>query len=99
MEHFDPRKEYIAKASIPDDDLANWMQTLREGNFTDEEIDGILVHLNAEYAKVKKPEIIQKRMKEVEERVKQMYHGHTFSEEEKELLKKQIEREFDEKNK
>ncbi|MBI1754759.1 hypothetical protein HYR65_00565 [Candidatus Azambacteria bacterium] len=49
-----------------------------------------------QYTKVKKPEIIQKRMKEVQARVKQIYQGRALSAEEKELLKKQIEREFDE---
>ena len=46
-----PRQDGKAgeNVSIPDEDMAGWMQTLREGNYTDAEIEAILSDHNAAY--------------------------------------------------
>ena len=36
-------------ASIPDDDIGGWIQSLREGGFTDQEMDEMLGALNPNY--------------------------------------------------
>lgn len=59
------------KMSIPDDEVLPWMKTLRENEFSDEEIDRILTWLNAEYAKIKIPELIEKEVGDVLERIRQ----------------------------
>ena len=46
------------KITIPDDDMPGWMQTLREGGFSDAEIDSILSHLNSTYGGMKRREFI-----------------------------------------
>ena len=45
---------------IPDDDMLGWMRMLREGGFSDAEIDRILSGLNAEYFRVKMTEDMRK---------------------------------------
>jgi len=40
----------IEKLRVPDEDIPGWMQTLREGGFTDAEIDTILSNLNQTYS-------------------------------------------------
>ncbi|MEJ0021252.1 MAG: hypothetical protein WDN47_01580 [Candidatus Doudnabacteria bacterium] len=55
---FENRGEIVG-ASVPDEDMHGWINSLMEGGFSQEEIDRILVHLNQTYAKqkgIKKPQ-------------------------------------------
>lgn len=46
----------IEKASIPDEDIPGWIEALKKGgDMTQEEIDGILSHLNTSYARALNP--------------------------------------------
>lgn len=53
------------KMNIPDENIQNWMQVLREGGFDDKEIDSILMHLNPTFRKIKAPELIKKELENV----------------------------------
>jgi hypothetical protein len=51
-----PKPEDLIKkkiASIPDDDMGGWIQSLRAGGFTDKEMDEVLGNLNQTYRKMK----------------------------------------------
>ncbi len=50
----------VAKMRIPDADMQGWIESLREGNLDDREIDEILSHLNPTY----KEQNFSPRMKE-----------------------------------
>lgn len=58
------------KWGIPDDDMVNWINTLREGGFTEEEIDEMMVYLNAEYAKAKGEEVVNKKIRKLEKEIR-----------------------------
>ena len=42
--------ERIERIRVPDDDVPGWLKTLQDGGFTEEEIQGIMSHLNKAYA-------------------------------------------------
>ena len=44
----------IVRARIANEDMPEWIQTLRKGDFTEQEIDMILSNLNAYEAKPRK---------------------------------------------
>lgn len=75
----------IDKARIPDEDVSGWMQTLREGGFSNEEIDLMLGGLNQEYAEQKLPKEIRESWNRVVKTVEEK-RGLKMSEEEKEEL-------------
>ncbi len=83
----------IEKISIPNDDVPGWMQTLREGGFTDEEIDTMLVHLNPTYAGEKQKVAIEQELTKMNNEIT-LRRGYPLSDEEKANLKKGIESRF-----
>jgi hypothetical protein len=80
----------IVGARIPDEDMPGWMETLRQGNFSEEEIDAILGHLNATYFDAKGASMVEKELastiKYIEGKTKK-----PLDPEQKEYLKKGIE--------
>ena len=52
----------IAKVRIPNEDMPGWIQSLREGGFTDQEIDMILSNLNVDYRKAKNPNFVEEEL-------------------------------------
>lgn len=52
-------RERIEKLRIPDENVLEWMETLREGGFNDEEIDRFFSGLNVEYFRAKMPKDLQ----------------------------------------
>lgn len=83
----------IEKGSIPDKEVPQWIQILREGGLTNEEIDTMLSHLNPVYGELKQEEFInrelQKMVREVETR-----RGSPLAEEEKTGLQEGIQSRF-----
>ncbi len=63
MEKFEPKPgEKIEKISIPDDDVINWMKTLRKEGFSKEEIDTIMSHANVTYRKKLRPNFVEEEL-------------------------------------
>ncbi len=89
--------EKIERMRIPDDDMAGWIQSLREGGFSDQEMDDILSHLNKTYAKAKGMDAIAaaKMVKEYEEYLKTIFNI-TLTEKEREILQKVNEKKLEE---
>jgi hypothetical protein len=83
-------KERIDKISIPDEDVSNWMQTLREGGFTDKEIDSIIGPLNPTYAGLKREEYINRELLRMQEEVRSR-SGRELTTKELEELRRGIE--------
>ncbi|MDP2934642.1 MAG: hypothetical protein Q8N59_02685 [bacterium] len=62
-EKFRPKKGIeIVKARIPDEDLPGWIGTLKDGGFTQEEIDLVISGLNTTYLKERKPEMVEREL-------------------------------------
>ncbi len=86
-------REGVKKESIKDVDVSDWMQTLREGGFSDEEIDSVLTHSNKTYAGLKKGAYIEKEIQKMNEEIRQR-RGIGFSPKEIENIRKGIESRF-----
>ncbi len=81
-----PRVEgKIEKARISDEDVPSWMQTLREGGFSEEEIDLMFKSLNQKYAEQKLPGVFKESWHRVVQKIEGK-RGFKMSEEEKEKL-------------
>jgi len=63
------------RMTVPDDEVILWMKTLCDNDFSDEEIDRILIWLNADYARIKLPELVDAEVKKVLERMRQRDEG------------------------
>lgn len=87
--------EKIEKVRIPDEDMPEWIKTLREGGFSDEEMDLILENLNPTYRKMKDPDFVEK---ELERLRKDLFEkiGRPLTREEIEHLRKSIESRLEE---
>lgn len=83
-------REEIIKTGIPNEDMPGWIQSLREGGFTDEEMDIFLSNLNAEYRKIKNPNFIDEKLDELIEYIKKRYKK-TLNSEQIKYLRKGIE--------
>lgn len=79
--------ERIEKISIPDDDMVGWIETLRSGNYSEKEIDGILSKLNRTYRDKAHPDWIEKVLADVESLLESDY-GKVLTEEQKESFRK-----------
>lgn len=79
----------IERIKIPDDDMPGWINTLREGGFSDNEIDTILTNLNKTYANIKNNQYIEKELSKMNEEIEKR-RGYSLTDEEKESLKKGI---------
>lgn len=89
MKKGQPNFEIGNRAQIPDNDMPGWIQTLREGGFTDEEMDRMFIHLNKEYAKQKGADVVEHELKKVEEEFIAK-SGRYLNEDEKEYFRKGI---------
>ncbi|KKT42311.1 MAG: hypothetical protein UW30_C0001G0036 [Candidatus Giovannonibacteria bacterium GW2011_GWA2_44_13b] len=78
----------IEKINIPDGDIPGWMKILREGGFSDKEIDAMLSRLNVAYAKGAKIDPMEEELKRIEEHLKA--YGKTLNDEEREYMRKSI---------
>ncbi len=83
----------IEKLTIPDEDVPGWMQTLREGGFTDTEIDSILSNLNSTYSHEKRKGYIEAELLKMGNEIYER-RGTPLSEQEKKDLKEGIESRF-----
>lgn len=85
---------------VPDEDMPEWIKTLREGGFNDEEMDLVFTRLNrayreAKYPDAKKEEYIEKELEELKKYFLQKY-SRVLTPTEIEYLKKGIESRFEE---
>lgn len=55
----------IEKVSIPDDDMVNWIKTLRTGGFSEEEIDSMMMRLNKSYFNLKGRQSIEGELEKI----------------------------------
>lgn len=87
--------EHIERIRIPDEEAPVWMQTLREGGFSDDEIDMIMAYCNAVYFELKKPKMVEQ---EVERIIKLFFReqGKVLNEEEVEYFRKGVGQRLDE---
>lgn len=74
---------------ISDEDVLGWIRTLRDGGFSDDEIDWILGNLNKNYRLFKDPDFIEKELKKIGEKVFKR-HGKFLTNTEKNYLRKVI---------
>lgn len=79
----------IERTKIPDRYVPSWMQTLREGGFSDEEIDVMLSRLNVEYAKGRGIDVVEKELERIENDLLKT-HERTLTKEQREYLRKSI---------
>jgi hypothetical protein len=84
-----PSPEKIERIRIPDDDAHNWIATLHEGGFSDDEIDHIMSHLNQTYAEHRGIDIVEEEVKRLEAYMLTKY-GRQLSEEQKVYLRQGI---------
>jgi len=66
--------EEIVKARIPDKDMPGWIKTLREGGFSDEEIDLILSRLNKTYKEKSNPNWVEDELTELKRYFRKQYN-------------------------
>lgn len=83
----------IVGASIPDDDVIGWIQTLREGGLSDAEIDSFLSNLNLTYRGLKKEEFINNQLNRMDGGIFKR-RGIGLNDDEKVRLRKGIESRF-----
>ena len=80
----------IEKVRIPDEDMPGWIETLRKGGFSDEEMDLILENLNPTYKKMKNPDFVEKELESLKDCLFKRL-GRSLTKEEIDHLKKGIE--------
>ena len=59
------QKEEIIKMRVPNENVSEWMETLRKGGFTDEEINMIMSSLNKEYMKASNPHFVENELEKL----------------------------------
>lgn len=79
----------IEKIKISDKNIPDWMQTLREGGFSDEEIDTMLSKLNVAYSKASGIDPIEKELERIEQDLLRKYKR-VLNHEQREYLRKSI---------
>ncbi|MDP2934270.1 MAG: hypothetical protein Q8N59_00645 [bacterium] len=90
--------EEIVKARILDEDLPGWIGTLKDGGFTQEEIDMIVSRLNKTYLEERKPEMVERELKKLKKQFFEEY-GKILTPEEIDYLKAGIESRFKDETK
>ena len=83
------RESEIYKASIPDDDMTGWIESLRLGGFSEQEVDDILANLNKTYARAKGVGLIEAELEKLENYLQQK-HGRKITPEQREHLRQSI---------
>lgn len=56
--------EKIVRIRIPDENLNEWIEDFKGRDFTEEEMDRILAHLNNNYARSRKAQIVERELQE-----------------------------------
>ena len=79
----------IERTGIPDEDVPSWIKTLRDGGFSDEEIDVMLSRLNVEYAKGAGINVVEKELERIEKDLLKT-HGRKLTEEQRKYMRKSI---------
>ena len=82
--------EHIAKISVPDENIPEWMNVLREGGMNEDEMDRILIHLNKTYGKLKAPFVIEREIEKIKEELVKEYKYH-LNDEQEQLIRKGLE--------
>lgn len=77
------------KMMIPDDDINGWIKTLREGGFSDKEIDDTLSRKNVEYAKGAGIDPVERELERIEKDLLKK-HNRVLDKETREYMKKSI---------
>jgi len=88
--------EKVMKIKVPDKDMLGWIETLRNGGMSDEQINSVLSYLNRTYAEQKRLpniDIIDEKLEQLEEYLFKTY-GRELSEEQRAYLRKGIESRF-----
>ncbi len=85
---------HITKANVPDDDMPSWINTLKEGGFSDEEMDYLLSYLNKTYRQIKGSEVVERELENTEKYLREKY-GRRLNPEQRQCLRKGIESRFD----
>lgn len=89
------KNEQIVGARIPDEDLPGWIGTLKDGGFTQEEIDMIISGLNKKYLEERKPEMVERELVKIMKEFRKE-KGTILTPEEIDYLKAGIESRFKE---
>ena len=79
--------ERIAK--IPDQDVPGWINMLRENDFSDEEINGMLSRLNVEYSKASGIDPVEKELERIEKDLWER-HRRKLDKEQREYMRRSI---------
>ncbi len=82
--------EQITKISIPNENIPEWMNVLREGGMNEDEMDRILIHLNKTYRGLKAPFIIEREIEKIKEELVKGYKYH-LNDEQEQLIRKGLE--------
>ncbi len=83
------RYQDIEKVRVADEDVPGWIKSLREGNFSDEEINLILSRLNKTFKEKNNPNWVDDEFFKLK-RYFWKKHGRLLTREEAEYLKKAI---------
>ncbi len=70
-------KGEIEKVHIPDEDMIEWIKTLHEAGFSEEEMDSMLSHLNLSYAEKKGIDtdvVVEEELKKIEDYLLKRYN-------------------------
>jgi hypothetical protein len=89
--YFKPDKEI--RISIPDDDMAGWIQVLKEAGFSEEEMGRIFFRTNKTYRRENKNELINWIAKEAEEGVSKKFNV-ILTDQQKETIRRAVEEEY-----
>ena len=77
--------EHIEKVSIPDEDMKGWMDTLREGGFSEEEMSSMMVYLNQTFRNIQGPSMVEGEIQKIKEALVNERKYHLNEDQEKEL--------------
>lgn len=77
--------EHIEKVSIPDEDMRGWMETLREGGFSEEEMSAMMVYLNQTYRNIQGPSMVEGEIQKIKDALVQERKYYMNQDQEKEL--------------
>lgn len=82
--------EQVTKIAIPDENVPEWMNVLREGGLNEDEMDAVLLHLNKTYRELKAPFIVEREIEKIKEDLIKEYKYY-LNDEEEQLIRKALE--------
>lgn len=59
--------EQIVRMAVPDNDMRGWLNVLREGGLSEEEIDQMMVRLNETYRNIQGSVVIDREVEKIKE--------------------------------